>query len=165
MDKFSIFKHLEAHQKRKRERQAEYEAEEDEVDDRRRKRARTATANQQADLISVMSAEVVNLMTEKNARKPRAQDEDRIEDKKWWANNPNWSAKQFKKRMRIERPTFEYLLSVIAPKLQRKPTPPATRPHTLPPCKGMHEGARRLQCVFISIRLGCFSIHKIFIKY
>ena len=120
MEKFTILKHLQAERKRKRERQAEDEADEDEADDLRRKRARLAVANQEAEIVAAMSAAVVTHMVQQPARKPREQDEDRGEDKRWWANNTNWSDKQFKKRMRIERSTFAYLLQAISPKLQRK---------------------------------------------
>ena len=52
-------------------------------------------------MISIMSTEVTSLVTEKKARKARGPDEDRQEDKRWWANNTNWSDAKFKKCLRI----------------------------------------------------------------
>ena len=46
-----------------------------------------------------------------------------IRDKSWWTNGTeNWSDPEFKKRVRINRETFEYLLEKISPQLRKTPT-------------------------------------------
>ena len=58
--------------------------------------------------LAVLSAIVIA----KSDRKERSPDESRSEN--WWANGyQNWDEASFKKRLRVSRDTFEYILNIL----------------------------------------------------
>ena len=66
----------------------------------------------------------------KKPRVERSRDEER--DKSWWENGyRNWTDNAFKKRLRVNRCTFEYILYEIKPIITKTPT--RFKPHPTPP--------------------------------
>ena len=58
-----------------------------------------------------------------NRNGPRAPNTDRTEDKMKWTNGyANWTEKQFKKRLRVSRDTFEKIHDGIGPLIEKTPT-------------------------------------------
>ena len=80
-----------------------------------------------AEAFVVSAAGVTSI---KKNRLKRNRDEQR--DKSWWENGyQNWNDKAFKKRLRINRVTFEYILREIREKITKTPT--HFKPNPTPP--------------------------------
>ena len=66
----------------------------------------------------------------KKERKHRGPDEKRIKD--WWTNGyQNWSDEAFKKRLRVKRETFNFIVNEVQDLLIKTPTP--MKPEPTPP--------------------------------
>ena len=85
------------------------------------------------DLAEAFVVSTAGVMSIKKRRLKRSRDEQR--DKSWWENGyRNWDDKAIKKRLRINRVTFEYILREIKDKITKtathfkpNPTPPETQ--------------------------------------
>ena len=68
----------------------------------------------------------------KKERKERTQDEPSWRDSSWWRNGyRNWDDKAFKKRLRTNRATFNFILGEIRDQLVKEPT--RFKPEPIPP--------------------------------
>ena len=73
------------------------------------------------DMTGMFSAIAAAAVLEEKGRKERG--ENIVSDKSWWTNGmENCSNPEFKKRVRINRETFEYVLEKISPQLSKTPT-------------------------------------------
>ena len=94
-----------------------WENRENEMEDEWMKRRKVVGA----DMTGIFSAIAAAAVLEKDDRKKRGRNI--IRDKSWWTSGmKNWSDSEFKKRVRINRKTFEYLLERISPQLRKTPT-------------------------------------------
>ncbi len=83
--------------------------------------------------LDIAEAFVVNAVGWIPAKKPRLErSRDEQRDNSWWVNGyRNWDNKAFKKRLRLNRSTFEYILNEIREKIAKKPT--RFKPYPTPP--------------------------------
>ena len=94
-----------------------WENRENEMEDEWMKRRKVVGA----DMTGMFSAIAAAAVLEKEDRKKRGRNI--IRDKSWWTSGmKNWSDSEFKKRVRINRKTFEYLLEKISPQLRKTST-------------------------------------------
>ena len=95
-----------------------WESNEEEFEENYRKRKRDEEVIDQTGLLSTVSAAAILESTSK--RKPRGKNI--IRNNSWWTNGvASWTNAEFKKRVRINRETFEFLLEKISPKLEKNP--------------------------------------------
>ena len=84
------------------------------------------------ELTEAFVVSAAGVISVKKPRLERSLDEQR--DKSWWRNGyQNWNDKAFKKRLRINRCTFEYILNEIKHIIKKEPTrfkPQPTPPET-----------------------------------
>ena len=75
---------------------------------------------------AVMSAIVIT-KSDRNERGP-----DELRNGNWWTDGyQNWDEESFKKRLRVSRDTFEFILSEIKDLIVKEPT--RMKPHPTPP--------------------------------
>ena len=92
---------------------------------------------------AVMSAIVIT----KSNRNERGPDELRNGD--WWTNGyQNWDEAAFKKRLRVSRETFQFILGEIKDVIKKEPT--RMKPHPTPP-------ATQLALCLYRLAHGCTS--------
>ena len=95
----------------------EWEISEEELEDEWMKRRRV----EGVDMTGMFSAIAAAAVLEEKGRKKRGKNI--VRDKSWWTDGiRNWSDPEFKKRVRINRETFDYLLDRISPQLCKTPT-------------------------------------------
>ena len=100
-----------------------WEISETEIEDEWMKRRKV----EGVDMTGMFSAIAAAAVLEEKGRKERGKNI--IRDKSWWTNGmKNWSNPEFKKRVPINKETFEYLLENISP-LSKTPTKPQSRPN------------------------------------
>lgn len=84
------------------------------------------------DLSEAFVVGAAGVLSVKKPRLERSRDEQR--DKSWWENGyRNWGDEAFKKRLRVNRCTFEYILNEIRHTITKQPTrfkPHPTSPET-----------------------------------
>ena len=81
------------------------------------------------EFMSIVATTLSNL-TVKKTKKRRSKDVQR--DQTWWADGyRNWSDVEFKKKLRLNRETFDFILDRIRPELEKKPTNAKPNPTTV----------------------------------
>ena len=106
--------------------------EESDLKRKRRKRQRERDEEKVETEVEKAIASLVNLETllGKKPRKKRRKDVER--DKSWWENGyRTWDDNVFKKVLRINKDTFEYILNDIRIDITKQPT--NMKPHPIPP--------------------------------
>ena len=114
-----------------RKKKEEKELEEWFTENRKRSRERMVMEfDKDFDLAETFVVSAVGVLSVKKPRLERSRDEQR--DKSWWANGyRNWNDEAFKKRLRVNRCTFEYILNEIRHNIVKEST--RFKPHPTPP--------------------------------
>ena len=95
---------------------------------------------------AVMSAIVIT-KSDRNERGP-----DELRNGNWWSDGyQNWDEESFKKRLRVSRDTFEFILSEIKDLIVKEPT--RMKPHPTPPATQLALCLYRLAhgCTFLTV--------------
>ena len=95
---------------------------------------------------AVMSAIVIT-KSDRNERGP-----DELRNGNWWTDGyQNWDEESFKKRLRVSRDTFEFILSEIKDLIVKEPT--RMKPHPTPPATQLALCLYRLAhgCTFCTV--------------
>lgn len=95
---------------------------------------------------AVMSAIVIT-KSDRNERGP-----DELRNGNWWTDGyQNWDEESFKKRLRVSRDTFEFILSEIKDLIVKEPT--RMKPHPTPPATQLALCLYRLAhgCTFLTV--------------
>ena len=82
------------------------------------------------EFMSIVATMLSNLTVKKTTKKRRSKDVQRGQT--WWADGyRNWSDVEFKKKLRLNRETFDFILDRIRPELEKKPTNTKPNPSTV----------------------------------
>jgi len=77
-------------------------------------------------------AEALSLCVAANKKPRKERTADEVRSNSWWRNGyQNWNDKVFKKRLRINRATFQFILGEVEEQLVKEPT--RFRPEAIPP--------------------------------
>ena len=111
----SFWQSLLKRQKRKR------EESEEEVENYLKTRKRKRKRRLEIDPVIFCVVSAAAIVGAKPKRKKR--EKNCARDKSWWTNGYlNWNEQQFKKRLRVTRETFEFILTNIGQHIQKQPT-------------------------------------------
>ena len=118
--------------------------------------------NENVDKVaSALSQSLITFVNQQTKRKNKQPNEDRLHLKKFWlAGYDNWSAEEFKERMRINRETLDFILEQITHLIHKEPTYMVPNPIEDHPQLGLTIYRLAYGCSFIVIMdiFGGFSI-------